>query len=83
MTHKSAREQQKLKGNRKIKAAANDHKRTFFSCFFCAWIECAEENFTKTQKNVKKEKKERAFFVNFHNSIEKPRKFLRNSCKTF
>lgn len=37
----------------------------------------------KNSKNVKKEKKERAFFVNFHNSIEKPRKFLRNSCKTF
>lgn len=37
----------------------------------------------KNSKNVKKEKKESAFFVNFHNSIEKPRKFLRNSCKTF
>ena len=37
----------------------------------------------KNSKNVKKEKKENVLFVNFHNSIEKPRKFLRNSCKTF
>lgn len=37
----------------------------------------------KNSKNVKKKKKESIIFVNFHNSIEKPRKFLRNSCKTF
>lgn len=37
----------------------------------------------KNSKNVKKEKKENVLFVNFHNSIEKPRKFLRNSCKNF
>ena len=37
----------------------------------------------KNSKNVKKEKKENVLFVNFHNFIEKPRKFLRNSCKTF
>ena len=47
----------KVKRKSQDKAAANDHKRTFFSCFFCAWIECAKENFTKTQKTSRKRKK--------------------------
>ena len=58
-------------------------KRTLYSCFSCPFAKSDNKKPRKTSKNVKKEKKGIGFFVNFHNSIEKPRKFLRNSCKTF